>query len=457
LVAFHRNEPTALVTLIGQLEDKQLQVVCDAILKMPEESRSLAVSGIVTLASEQADRAAQYGQSTPPKLLEEDACLSQSLLLSALFRLQASEIGEVVAKWPVNDPRMGTYFLLNAAKRGIPSSQVVQRLTTETNLLALRMLILTLNGYAPDELRQDLKLRDWLQDAYVSHPDAGVHAAIRCELRRLGCADWVSQQDEKMKGALRPGYQWYVTKTGIAMAILPRNEASVCLAISMEEITLEEYKKFRPNQSMIKTFSGKEFIATEPEHPVNFVAPLDALRFCEWLTHEESQPPMENAMVFDESGAMVSVDVTKRGYRLPTLSEMQFASQAGAATARYFGAEQTPGVENFLRAGEQTTPALVGRKLPNAYGLADALGNLEEWTLDVQKNAINKKIAKHTTVFDIDTNAIGFLSTFGGAFSAAYAKCLPSEIGIMHPRQGQAHIGFRVICIAPDSPDRRDP
>ena len=72
---------------------------------------------------------------------------------------------------------------------------------------------------------------------------------------------------------------------------------------------------------------------------------------------------------------------TKGGYRLPYEAEWEFACRAGATTAYSFGDEITPKDANYDDS-KISKPVAVGSYKPNAFGLYDMHGNVEEWCED---------------------------------------------------------------------------
>ena len=73
---------------------------------------------------------------------------------------------------------------------------------------------------------------------------------------------------------------------------------------------------------------------------------------------------------------------TNGGYRLPTEAEWEYACRAGTTTAYSFGAKITPKDANYRDSGIGK-PVEVGSYKPNAFGLYDMHGNVNEWCEDM--------------------------------------------------------------------------
>jgi formylglycine-generating enzyme required for sulfatase activity len=121
------------------------------------------------------------------------------------------------------------------------------------------------------------------------------------------------------------------------------------------EVTNFQYELFDPEHKRLR---GKEGLSNKDDEAAIFVSWYDAQRFCRWLSDEEGLP-----------------------YRLPTEAEWEYACRAGTQT-NYHAGDILP--EAFLEkgSGQKHTDFTVGRTPPNAWGLHDMHGNVEEWCYD---------------------------------------------------------------------------
>jgi hypothetical protein len=131
----------------------------------------------------------------------------------------------------------------------------------------------------------------------------------------------------------------------------------------------------------------------ETQHPVEITQPFllktTPVTQGEWLALMGHNParfqgddrrPVENVS-WEDSARFCEVLGAQTGgasYRLPTEAQREYACRAGTTGARYGDLDAIAWYgEN---ADRKTHP--VGRKAPNAWGLYDMLGNVEEWCLD---------------------------------------------------------------------------
>ena len=128
--------------------------------------------------------------------------------------------------------------------------------------------------------------------------------------------------------------------------------------MSATEITNAQYEAFRPEHRALR---GKDGVSREDDEAVVYVSYADAVAFCEWLSAKEGKT-----------------------YRLPTEAEWEYACRAGT----YYIYNVGDGLTEKMRKHQQVVRDLapvslrVGQSEPNAFGLYDMHGNVEEWCLD---------------------------------------------------------------------------
>ncbi len=128
--------------------------------------------------------------------------------------------------------------------------------------------------------------------------------------------------------------------------------------MGVTEVTNAQYEQFRPEHQSLR---GKNGVSTEDDEAVVHVSYQDAADFCAWLSRQEGKT-----------------------YRLPTEAEWEYACRAGTYTLYYTGDGLPESMcRNQTVARDYAPVSLkVGQTPPNAFGLYDMHGNVEEWCAD---------------------------------------------------------------------------
>ncbi|MEI9808041.1 MAG: SUMF1/EgtB/PvdO family nonheme iron enzyme [Bacteroidota bacterium] len=127
-------------------------------------------------------------------------------------------------------------------------------------------------------------------------------------------------------------------------------------------VTNAQYEQFRPEH---KSLRGKAGFSKNDDDAVIFVSWEDAVAFTKWLSQKEGEV-----------------------YRLPTEAEWEYAARAGTLTP-YFTGDSLPGEywqHQVMNRSHFLTPDSVNLEVglthPNAWGLHDIHGLVEEWCQD---------------------------------------------------------------------------
>ncbi len=112
--------------------------------------------------------------------------------------------------------------------------------------------------------------------------------------------------------------------------------------------------------------------------PVEQVSWFDCARFCNRLSALDGLTPAYTLTT--DRIPTVRWSVEADGYRLPTEAEWEHAARAGTQL-RYAGAD-THETVGWFASNSDGHPHPVGHRRPNAWGLYDMSGNVEEWVWD---------------------------------------------------------------------------
>jgi formylglycine-generating enzyme required for sulfatase activity len=161
-----------------------------------------------------------------------------------------------------------------------------------------------------------------------------------------------------------------------------RRKIGRSFAIAAKEVTVAQFRKFRPEHSF-----DKQITRTPEDCPANRVSWYEAAEYCNWLSRQEGLEECyeRNAQGKYAEGMKPKPNYLQlTGYRLPTEAEWEFACRAQGITSRYYGeTEELLGEYAWYDKNSRERWLLpVGSLKPNDLGLFDMLGNVMEWCQD---------------------------------------------------------------------------
>jgi sulfatase modifying factor 1 len=187
------------------------------------------------------------------------------------------------------------------------------------------------------------------------------------------------------------------------------------------EVTQGQWKEVVGTEVLWK---GRSLVKEGPNYPAAYVTWNDAVAYCKKLSEKEGKT-----------------------YRLPTEAEWEYACRAGTETAWSFGDDEKNlgGYawyrENALNAGEEYAHQVQSKK-PNAFGLYDMHGNVNEWCHDYYEADYYKQSpAKDPT----GPTSGSFRVLRGGAWSNGTHGLRSARRGLVVAGRYYFYDGFRVV------------
>lgn len=195
--------------------------------------------------------------------------------------------------------------------------------------------------------------------------------------------------------------------------------------MGVHQVTNAEYERFDPRHRDLR---GKLGFSLADDEAVVFVSWHEAAAYCRWLSERDGRP-----------------------YRLPTEAEWEYACRAGTLSeystgdafprSRYRNQQHSWYPDPVKTKKEfEVVPLTVGQFEPNAWGLHDMHGNVEEWVLDWYGPYAEGEQSDPVGRADGD-----FKITRGGSHSTDARYLRAAERMATLPEDKHWLIGFRVV------------
>lgn len=171
--------------------------------------------------------------------------------------------------------------------------------------------------------------------------------------------------------------------------------------IANREVTRGEFEAFLDDSSYAGEKSD-ERISPTSNHPAQNVIWYDAVMYCNWLSLQEGRTPayrnVGREKIKDWAGEEIEVDKweldeSADGYRLPKGVEWVYGCRAGSESDWSMGNDDSL-LEPYCQMYPSEQAAPCGTKLPNAWGLHDMHGNIEEWCWDSYGNTNSNRVIR---------------------------------------------------------------
>ncbi len=394
-----------------------------------------------------------------------------------------------------DDPEALTQFIFRCRPRGVAADALLDCLERVSVASKDRYpkntryaLLLALGEFSIKEIPESRRvaLQKQLADWYRHDPSSGVHGAAGWLLRQWGQAEVVRQVDQTAV-PYAPDREWFTlaitvtpkaplpTKTFYYTFIVfpagaydigsvndepdrQKNELRHRITLTHpfalldREITVLELIAFSPLYArFMQQFDAKPADA-------GFGADwYDAVGFCRWLGQQSGLSEGDQSYAAPETldkatyprepnpGANWAprkwpLELGRRGFRLPTESEWEVASRAGARTTYGFGSEVSLLVRFGWFAENSGKHGHPPRELrPSIRGLFDLHGNRFEWTHDWYGD-----FGETAAVDSLGAKEGSSRVIRGGSWPQGAADCRSSDRGMCVPTYRTIYHGFRL-------------
>jgi serine/threonine protein kinase/formylglycine-generating enzyme required for sulfatase activity len=380
LTHFLNDDPDQLVELLKHSDIHQLHVVMAAL----QRHAPSVLDKIESLARLRPDLSAEDVNV----ICNAAVTLAQMGRLDVLWSLLEADI----------PPDVRVLLIHRLAPCGVAPEILAQKLMEQTSPAVRRGVLLALGEYESFQTTSRFResVAGHVAELHEDDPDSGVHSAAEWLLR-----EWrIGRDTPRQQREIEDGRNWFVDRFGQTMLVVrgpvtfnlgfspgdppyvkvePRREIQIpySFAVATTEITRQQFERF--SESSHDVTAGPDL-----DCPMNNLTFNELVAYCRWLslkdglTEEDMCFPPVNVNA-KEKAIPYEDFLSRSGYRPPTDSEWLYTCRAESPTAMFMG-NSTSMLEQYAwfrtHAERRTWP--VGTLKPNAFGLFDVFGNVEE-------------------------------------------------------------------------------
>jgi eukaryotic-like serine/threonine-protein kinase len=214
-------------------------------------------------------------------------------------------------------------------------------------------------------------------------------------------------------------------------------------ALAAKPVTVAEYTRFK------EVYRPLEVYARMADSPATEMSWYEAAAYCNWLSKEDGI--QESQWCYEIKGQVTKLRenyLSLKGYRLPTETEVEYATRAEGLTSRYYGeTDELLPKHGWYDDNSRNHIRPVGSLKPNDFGLFAMHGNVWTWCQDRYKLYPTAKVEKifddregdELAVKDTDNRVLR-----GGAYYLSASHVRSAYRYLSRPTNRGSDFGFRL-------------
>lgn len=193
--------------------------------------------------------------------------------------------------------------------------------------------------------------------------------------------------------------------------------------VNLDDFFIGKYPITNKQYSSLEDFKSKE--NDNPDKPVTKITWTQAKKFCKKLT-EKYKAMLKPGQKFD----------------LPTEAQWEYACRAGTTGARYGELDKIAWYEG----NSHNQTSIVGKKLPNSWGIYDMIGNVREFCED-DYTLIKKDKKVYYNPLARSSNLEEDIVLKGGSYQCDKTLCRAAFRGRLSIKMSLDDVGFRIVIV----------